>query len=398
MSTVRAKLDDPAFAGFFVKFKKGGTLPNGTWHVPSCDSNYDPPKCSELYHDQVNTPQHNPGAKQPLINGECFPDPCDCGKLPCGEYVYDYRNGSMLQDFIVNEVVAGQMGVGNPVVRGFYTDDTWSDVGCAAHPTQPVATCGPTEMDPYAVVDMGLEPDEVSAIAAGWQRTMVAAQQKMLEHKAFTWQLLNCKHAPNLTHTCQSAPETAPGRDRCNPATGSPERGSAGCTAWMRRHCGPADAPQSWFHKMALFFGFTRVAHHGDLTKDGQLPALFQDLATFLLVRGPFAWIGWGWVGCGQEGLYARPPVLDVDFGVPVGGCHETGAGSQVFSRQWSNANVSLDCASWTGTIAMTAGPLKGKVFGGDSPTPAPAPGPPLESYTLVPNSIGGQPPSGLFN
>ena len=35
----------------------------------------------------------------------------------------------------------------------------------------------------------------------------------------------------------------------------------------------------------------------------------------------------------------------------------------QVFSRQWSNADVSLDCASWTGTIAMTAGPLKGKVF-----------------------------------
>ena len=31
---------------------------------------------------------------------------------------------------------------------------------------------------------------------------MVAAQQKMLEHKAFTWQLLNCQHAPNLTSTC----------------------------------------------------------------------------------------------------------------------------------------------------------------------------------------------------
>lgn len=26
---------------------------NGTkWHVPACDTNYDPPLCSDLYHDQ----------------------------------------------------------------------------------------------------------------------------------------------------------------------------------------------------------------------------------------------------------------------------------------------------------------------------------------------------------
>ena len=36
----------------------------------------------------------------------------------------------MLQDFIVNEVVAGAMGVGNPAISGFYTDDSWSDINC----------------------------------------------------------------------------------------------------------------------------------------------------------------------------------------------------------------------------------------------------------------------------
>ena len=60
MTTVREKLDDPAYSGFFVPFKRGGSLPNGTWHVPACDTSYSPPKCSQLFHDQVNTPQHNP--------------------------------------------------------------------------------------------------------------------------------------------------------------------------------------------------------------------------------------------------------------------------------------------------------------------------------------------------
>jgi hypothetical protein len=88
MATVREKLDDPAYSGFFVPFKQGGSLPNGSWHVPACDTNFSPPKCSSLFHDQVNTPQYRPHSKTPLVNGECAPHPCDCGKHPCGEYVY----------------------------------------------------------------------------------------------------------------------------------------------------------------------------------------------------------------------------------------------------------------------------------------------------------------------
>ena len=67
MTTVREKLDDPAYSGFFVPFKRGGSLSNGTWHVPACDNAFSPPKCSPLFHDQVNTPQHNPRSKTPLV-------------------------------------------------------------------------------------------------------------------------------------------------------------------------------------------------------------------------------------------------------------------------------------------------------------------------------------------
>ena len=66
-----------------------------------------------------------------------------------------------------------------------------------------------------------------------------------------------------------------------------------------------------------------------------------------------------------MEGMYARPAALDIDYGHPIGDCKETAAGSEVFARPFSNANVSLDCKRFVGTIDMTAGPLKGQTLGG---------------------------------
>lgn len=43
---VRSIIDDPARAGWFLPFK-----PNSTYHVPQCDNNYSPPRCTNLYHD-----------------------------------------------------------------------------------------------------------------------------------------------------------------------------------------------------------------------------------------------------------------------------------------------------------------------------------------------------------
>lgn len=56
-STVRQKLTDPAYSGFFLKFAPRGPLPNGSYHVPQCDDNYDPPLCTPFYHDQEQTPE-----------------------------------------------------------------------------------------------------------------------------------------------------------------------------------------------------------------------------------------------------------------------------------------------------------------------------------------------------
>ena len=72
-----------------------------------------------------------------------------------------------------------------------------------------------------------------------------------------------------------------------------------------------------------------------------------EHLASFLLMRGPYAWIGYAWVGCSKA--YVRPKALDTDYGVPVGECEETSSG--VFEREWSKATVKMDCNSWEGTI-----------------------------------------------
>jgi hypothetical protein len=81
------------------------------------------------------------------------------------------------------------------------------------------------------------------------------------------------------------------------------------------------------------------------------LPNLPQDLATFLLLRGPYAFLGFGWSGCGNE--IAFPDELRVDYGVPAGLCSETAAGSNVFRREWSKATVEMDCNAYKGTITM---------------------------------------------
>merc|ERR550514_2232848 len=89
---VREKLSDPAYAGWFLKFKDGI---NGSYHVPPCTGD----KCSEFYHDQDQTPEHPHG------DGSCE-DECDCGPVPCGEYLFDHRNES-LRRWLVDEFIMG---------------------------------------------------------------------------------------------------------------------------------------------------------------------------------------------------------------------------------------------------------------------------------------------------
>ena len=62
------------------------------------------------------------------------------------------------------------------------------------------------------------------------------------------------------------------------------------CTAWMREACNVDSRQQN----SALLFEFTRKTFHDPFP----LPAVVEDVAMFLLSRGPFAWLGHNWMGC----------------------------------------------------------------------------------------------------
>jgi hypothetical protein len=66
---------------------------------------------------------------------------------------------------------------------------------------------------------------------------------------------------------------------------------------------------------------------------------------------GPYAWFGYGWVGCGFQFPYNA--TLDVDYGEPTGLCAETAPGSKVFRREWTKATIEMDCKNWNSTIEM---------------------------------------------
>ena len=101
---------------WFLKFKNGsdGRGPlhhdgDGTYHHPVCDHNYNPPKCSDLFHSQTQTPGY------PTGDGNCD-KACNCGQVPCGMYLFDHRskdviNGQSFTDWLVHNLTISETGL-----------------------------------------------------------------------------------------------------------------------------------------------------------------------------------------------------------------------------------------------------------------------------------------------
>lgn len=202
-------------------------------------------------------------------------------------------------------------GLGSGVITGYFFDDSWSSQG-------------PSEEDAGAVNATGLSRADVAAMVAAGAENRDGMDAAVIAHGGFSWQ-----------YFIAGGGQTAPGRDQSDPR--------ANCTGWMRANCGPA-AP-FLNASNALFFGITRVSHSHPFPS----PAFAQDLASFLIVRGPFAWFGHGWIGCDKA--YPYDPALAVDYGEPEGVCTETAPG--VFEREYTKASVKMDCPAWAGTITM---------------------------------------------
>ena len=121
-ASVRELLVDPAYSPWFLRFAATPPKNNGTYYSPPCDPNYNPPLCSNLYHDQTQSPAYPKG------DGDCAAPACDTGAVPSGEYLWDFRQlntsirGVTLREWWIETWLFGEFGGGSELVSGFFFD------------------------------------------------------------------------------------------------------------------------------------------------------------------------------------------------------------------------------------------------------------------------------------
>ena len=396
-STVRNKLLDPAYDGFFLKFNQdqqqqydddndndndNNDLLDNTnndddnYHVPKCAAE-NKSICSDLYHDQGQTPQV-PTKLNPNPDGHCNPDlGCNCGgnNLPCGEYLFDHRNGTMLRTWLIEEVLLGPTGIGHKYVDGVFLDDYWcSDLLCSQSNNDTNMGCpcndpkqGPTEINQYAAIDdIGLSDIDIMDITLEWNKTMNLAMQKILQRKAYTWSLMdgqqNANAQPYLFNLLPSIAYDNNDDDNDNNNNDNDNRNSNNnkiserCIEILEDACRD---DSDWQLKPRLF-GFTVNA-----TSNYRLSQFELDWSFFLLVRGNYTWAGYGIWGMtwpfNYEPSHGQTPAIphggvplpklltpdgSIDYGMPLGTCYQTTSKSStgIFRRNWTNGYVEMNC------------------------------------------------------
>ena len=166
-------------------------------------------------------------------------------------------------------------------------------------------------------------------------------QVALLEAQKYNWNLIPGQEMAGCATSVTTTPKT--------------------CASFLRKACSAA----SPYQRLPLLMGYMNQT-----AALNSLDNFEQNLASFLLARGDYAWIGTGYIGCGPTGRlpycgpdgrspnctgvpYLRPPALDRDYGEALGLCKEQEPG--VFSRKYTHAEVSLDCNRWAANISMTS-------------------------------------------
>jgi len=260
-------------------------------------------------------------------------------------------------------MLGNSLGLGNrSAMDGFLFDDWWDK------------EAGPSEV-PHFANGTGLLPNSTAYadLYGNWSLTQTGAIAAVRAAGGYTWSNVNCMLDPlyslgqpgsagdagdgglypcGLTKTNGSPRAnnkvTAPiwdGRKGNNPGKG--ETGKVGCAAWLREAC----SVDSVFSKIPTMLGFTDASTPRHPHSGAAFPAILQDIARFLLVRGPYSWMGYGWEGC----ITTPPPVVpyDHDYGEPLGLCQETAPNSGIFTRAWSKADVRMDCGTFVANITL---------------------------------------------
>lgn len=181
-------------------------------------------------------------------------------------------------------------------------------------------------MDAHAVADMGLSVPDVAALTDGFLWASAQVYAAILARGKFVWDqtLNNDPYAP-LNGDCPQ-----------------PWVRQATCAADLLRNCNASSPVQA----RTLLYGFSPGSCTG--TDPTNLTDVNQDVANFLLIRGPYAYLGNGWLGCALAYEYPAAQ-FNADYGEPTGLCGETAPGSGVFERDFTKSTVQVRAGVWPG-------------------------------------------------
>jgi hypothetical protein len=231
------------------------------------------------------------------------------------------------QEWFIHSYVLNKVGM-SPLVSGFFWDDYWPTSASTGFTTSKGVGRFP-DSRPNVTEDIGLTPADFTQISTAYNKNMDALREATLKAGKFSWQMLWTGGAP--TNKGGTVPQPPVNRQDC--------------AAQLRALCNITSPAQT----RAMMYQLNHT--HGDPSK---LLSFEQDLANFLLVRGPYAWLGHGWTGCSKN--YPFPPELNMDYGEPTNGiCAETAPKSGVFTRSWTHVDVEMDCNTWLPSIKWKA-------------------------------------------
>lgn len=175
---------------------------------------------------------------------------------------------------------------------------------------------GPTEEDKHFIEDTGSTPQYMQDMVTAYDNAIDALRAKVVPMGGWWWQLIRGR-GPQVKEM---------GVDQ-----------AAQCATSLRSYC--TENPSSW-DETSLY----------QVQPTDAIANATQYTAEFLLSRGPYAWLGYSWLGCGGTN-WPRPQQWDVDYGTPSGVCAETGADTKIFRRTYSKATVEWNCNTATGSI-----------------------------------------------
>jgi hypothetical protein len=250
----------------------------------------------------------------------------------------DHRNASFA-DWFVQDYIVSNSTILHPAITELYLDDR-------------METFGVSEEDSHFWNDTGLGPPNsptMKALNAAFTVNMERLYDHIVAVGGFAWQMF-------YAGPYQLMPTYFPN------ATVDPSKpyDTAACTKLLREQF----CIENGTH-MNQALVYTGNSKWGSQNITGAIQAE-QYLSTFLLTRGPFAWLGYDWKNCmsgcdanhdrsagGPCRSYPRPAQWDEDFGTPVAEhCAETLPNSSaVFVREWTKASVRWNCETGVGTI-----------------------------------------------